>query len=335
MAPPQRTLNHTLVGPLITETSKLSTDNFTEWKEYFDMIVQGVGADYLLAAVLPAAVPEEFTSMDSQLAPLLFLKMEPEVRNLISPDDRKSALKCWTSILAQFKQANWRRRFAARRAFLQIQHDPSRPISIFLAAVEKAASDLEGFGLKVGEDEKVDVILMNLDESFHPARTSILASSTKEPSLATLKATLIGSDEVAINVKSEPVDNALAVRGGYGRRGSGGGRASASGGGQVDYPVDNDGYRWCDPTNEGRCHRCGRSGHIAGHCMFRMPQHVIDWILKGARNSSSRDDDALQASAELESASLASAVWYESPEEFAACHPDGYSGDSLLPILLV
>ena len=63
------------------------------------------------------------------------------------------------------------------------------------------------------------------------------------------------------------------------------------------------GFRWCDPSNEGHYHRCGRAGHIAARCIYNMPQHVKDWVL-GA--SSFRSQSANQVESFSEQASSAS-----------------------------
>ena len=49
---------------------------------------------------------------------------------------------------------------------------------------------------------------------------------------------------------------------------------------------DDKGFRWCDPTNEGHCHRCGRPGHIAAFCMYSMPRDIREWILARPPRSS-------------------------------------------------
>ena len=65
-----------------------------------------------------------------------------------------------------------------------------------------------------------------------------------------------------------------------GRNGSG--RASSRPSSPRPAPSREDkGYRWCDPLNEGHCHRCGRSGHIAARCIHDMPQHVKEWVMNG------------------------------------------------------
>ncbi|KAJ7875147.1 hypothetical protein B0H14DRAFT_2568919 [Mycena olivaceomarginata] len=97
-------------------------------------------------------------------------------------------------------------------------------------------------------------------------------------------------------IKSEPEDTALATRVGGGRKvfassgsahashGNSGHRAShaahsSSDDGHSMGMEDKNGYRWCDPTNENHCHRCGRRNHFAARCMADMPKEIKTWIL--------------------------------------------------------
>lgn len=107
---------------------------------------------------------------------------------------------------------------------------------------------------------------MNLDPSYHTIRTSILTAKD-EPKLQDVKDILIGSSSSAIGVKSEPAEMGMAAH----VPGHRFGRPQAQGQAAPPYPVDKDGFRWCDPTNSDHCHRCGRPNHIAAICIADMP----------------------------------------------------------------
>ena len=114
---------------------------------------------------------------------------------------------------------------------------------------------------------------MNLHPSFHTIHTSILSSKT-ELTLLEIKTILTGaSSSILPTPKREDIDTAMVAhnqRDGIKRN---------------KIPCkDEKGNRWCDPTNEGHCHRCGRAGHIVSCCIHNMPQQVKDWIMGGAPN---------------------------------------------------
>ena len=114
---------------------------------------------------------------------------------------------------------------------------------------------------------------MNLHPSFHTIRTSILSSKT-EPMLPEIKTILTGaSSSILPTPKREDIDTAMVAH--NQRDGVKCNRLPHK---------DKKGNRWCNPTNEGHCHWCGRMGHIVSRCIHDMPQQVKDWIMGGAPN---------------------------------------------------
>ncbi|KAG6819080.1 hypothetical protein H0H92_002345, partial [Tricholoma furcatifolium] len=94
---------------------------------------------------------------------------------------------------------------SARKEFYDVFHDTSRPISTFIQSLLSARRKLEAF-----DTEFKDVLLMNLDESFHAIRLNILAQSP-EPDLEKVKVMLASSTSAdSVSVKLE---GANAARG--------------------------------------------------------------------------------------------------------------------------
>jgi hypothetical protein len=154
----------------------------------------------------------------------------------------------------------------AWKEFYDITHDPNRPISQYVQSVLAAKSKLVSLGCTITDTEVMDILLMQLDPSYHPVRITIL-SQKSEPKLEDVKAILTASStSYDVIIKSEPVDELLAAT-----------RADHS---KKVSQVDDKGLCWCDTDRDGVCHRCGRSGHIATRCMYNMPQSIKDWILK-------------------------------------------------------
>jgi len=128
---------------------------------------------------------------------------------------------------------------------------------------------------------------MHLHPSWITVRTTILASA-KEPSFDELVSILIASSpasvvasDVTVKTEEEEPDLTLAMAARSGGRfvGSGG---SYSGRGSSGAPhSDENGFRWCSPTGNDQCRRCGRVGHISDRCIFDMPPHIKDWVTSG------------------------------------------------------
>jgi hypothetical protein len=173
------------------------------------------------------------------------------------------------------------RRFKCREDFYHIQHDPSKSIDIYIHAIETGRQNLISLGCTIDDSQTLDLLLMNLHPSYHTIRTSILTAKS-EPSLSDVKGILIGSASSAIEIKSEPIDFAFAVRSKHGNiQKKKSGQFPRSGTTPPPTLEDDKGFRWCDPTNENHCHRCGRQNHIAAFCVYNMPREVREWIITG------------------------------------------------------
>lgn len=269
---------------LITKVPLLNGDNFPAWTTAMEMFFRGVGAGYVVQKVQLDKVPDGKGELDEALCSYLFFSIAEEHRYIL--DDTISALEAWKKVLTHFNVSTMPRRIQARHHFYHVEHDPSKSIEVYIHSITKARNALKALKCEVNDTETLDVLLMNLHSSFDSVRTTILTAK-EEPSLEQVKSILLGSGRSAVQVKSEPNDIALAAQdarrgGGRNRFGSGGGQKVLDSDSDRRTPSrDDKGYRWCDPTNEGHCHRCGHSGHIAARCIHDMPQHVKDWVMSG------------------------------------------------------
>ncbi|KAJ6553996.1 hypothetical protein DFH09DRAFT_863742, partial [Mycena vulgaris] len=147
---------------------------------------------------------------------------------------------------------------------------------------------LKAMNVTIDDTTHKDLILLNLHPSFRAVRTILLARAT-EPSLEDITS-LLNASSADPGIKQE--DNisgfAFLAHAGPPRRAAPAVTTTTSTSpltgkiGADGFPVDSQGSRWCDPTNN-NCHRCGRIGHIAHKCMHTMPSFVKDWILSNSR----------------------------------------------------
>ena len=220
---------------------------------------------------------------------VLYVTMAVEEAYQYLVEDAGSASDAWSKLKSHFEQASMATRMNARLALYEVTHDPSLPITVYFHALESAKSTLSALGVQIDDTEFKDVLLMRLHPSYHSIRLSICAQTT-EPNLTNIKALLTSSSPIVdASVKVEDSPHALAARSTN--------RRPRPSGSSPD-PIDNQGFRWCDPTAVGVCHRCGRSGHTAARCMYDMPRQVKDWLMAqpSRRRSPSPPDRANSAS---------------------------------------
>lgn len=263
--------------------------NYHSWIDAFHVVFGGIGADYLTGDTLPATVPTDgLALLDKRLVLQIWSRIDPSLQYLVtSSDDKTSALEVMRSIRGKFQRSSMARRIKARHDFHHVHHDPSQPIDIYIQSVAQAVKVLKELKCSVDDTEQLDVLLMNLDDSYATVRTSIL-SQKEEPSLEDAKAILTGASISAVAVKIEPDIS----HGAFGAAAFAAPRehrrpspSPSSGAGSID----NKGFRWCDPTKDGHCHRCGRTGHVAYLCIFDMPRAIKDWVMRAPPSTSVSD----------------------------------------------
>ena len=213
----------------------------------------------------------------------------------------------WKALRGHFEKSTMSNRIRARRQLYDVSHDPSQPMASYVQAVLSARTVLKNLGYNPTDTEVGVILLMNLHHSYDSVRTTILTAAS-EPDLTKIKSILLStSASTDVFVKSEPANLAHAAH--HGHRGYARTSGSSSGVGVIDEK----GFRWCDPTNNEHCHRCGRPNHIAARCIHDMPQHIKNWVMQSpsSRSTAPRESASVAASASLTTATSSNDVTYE------------------------
>ena len=228
----------------------------------------------LLSSFPPSAVTstkdagedqKKWLKMDKLAKGLIYFQLSPDYQPMFQTQATSHEL--WTALEKKFQASTMSSRIEARRVFYTTTQDPSQPVDFYIQALKNAKIHLQAMGQTINDQEFKDILLMNLHPDFHSIRTSLM-SQTPEPSIEQVESILTSSPLEAITmIKMESV---LAMR----ARPQGRGRND-----KQEYPVDERGNRWCDAGRDNVCHRCGRAGHVAHHCIGDMPKNVKDWVL--------------------------------------------------------
>jgi gag-polypeptide of LTR copia-type len=272
------------VVAMLNSITPLTDTNYHSWIKGMRMFFLAADVDWINNSA--TSVPSGSELMDKKMLSFIWSRISPEYQFLVEELD--SGLAAWKALKDRFQKSTMARRIKARSDFHHVCHDPEKPIDIYLNSVETACNILKGLGCNIDDTEVIDVLLMNLDESFEGIRTSIL-SSKSEPSLTDIKAMLIASSS-AISIKHETkLEAVFATRSSQFKK-----TAPPSG----LSPPDDRGYRWCSAANGDNCHRCGRPYHIAVRCILDMPPHIKDWVL--GKSTSDQSNIASTESQETE-----------------------------------
>lgn len=268
-------------GLILAKVPELDGSNWFTWEKKIKMYFLACGAPGIHSGTPPteSSAKATFDILDALLLPYLFTVVAEKHQYLVLEEDTASA--AFKRLKGHFEKSTVGHRMQARREFYDVAHDPDQPIAQYVQAVKAASAKLTAFGGKVEDAELVDVLLMNLHESFHSIRASILmakAEPTSEDVINSLTGSASASELITIKVEDTSSGFAGRVSQGFNRTGRRPERSDSSHNSSSGH-IDKNGFSWCDPTNSDGCHRCGRPGHIAATCMYDMPQHVKDWIM--------------------------------------------------------
>lgn len=277
----------------------LTADNWYTWSKCMGMFFLAAG---IKSIVIGSASPsgDREIALDTQAVAYMFAKLHHDYWYLI--EDLQSGKEAWSKLKSHFEKSTLGHRMLARQSLYGVKHDIQKPIDFYIQEVTSATAKLKALGCTVSDTEVIDVILMNLDPSFHHIRATIL-SQEEYPSLDKLQTILSSATSADILVPT--VQGALATSTTYPRfssspRSYDHGSSSTPAGhhssshqytsshhhsAKPSSPVDSKGFKWCNPKNEGHCHRCGRAGHIAARCIYDMPQEVVDWVLASSHQN--------------------------------------------------
>ncbi|KAH0585208.1 hypothetical protein H2248_008458 [Termitomyces sp. 'cryptogamus'] len=229
----------------------------------------GVEADW----VVSGTVAEGDVKMDKALVAYVYASIELEQCYCIK--GMKSAAAAWAALKQAYQKSTMGHCIHAHNNIDAIKHDTSHPIEIYIQAVTAAFQELINLDEKVSGTAFDNQLLCHLDPSYSTICTSILAQK-KEPDLAKIKSTLIGSaSSEYTTVKSETGLSAhLEKNKGKGKS-------------QLE-PVTNgfkEGkYTWYEKGNGDSYHHCGCDRHISCLCACDMPTAIKDLVLQGAKD---------------------------------------------------
>lgn len=270
------------------------------WHTFKDEILLVFNADGESAKIVDgttkkpteAVAAADWEKKDRAAMTIIWARMHKDLNPLVKGVTSGSAL--YAKLKAKYEASTWSRRVTLRTAFHTVTHDTSLPVEKYVEKVTELRDQLVALGEEVSENYFKDVLLANLDPLYLPIRNTLLSQPAGESDLAAVKSVISGATYIkpdTENVKLEPEESALATRSGGGKvfasSGSGHGksghrnrdRAAHTSGDEGHGMDDEKGFRWCDPTHEDHCHRCGRRNHIAARCVADMPKDIKAWVL--------------------------------------------------------
>jgi hypothetical protein len=252
----------------------LTGDNWYEWKKEVETYFMFIGCGGHVSSTKPGGDKVlEWDRLDQKVYAVIWFLINPNHRSPIMTTN--SGKEAWAILVAEYQKDSATNRILLRQQFYSITHDPALPISNFIEDVFSIVRKLDAIGHKPSDVEVSDKVLIGLNPSWGPVRTTLMLQS-KTLSIQEITSALKqyeaneSSSEVA--VKKEAGEASLLARDKRGR------------GRKIERNDDDaEEIDWGNSKDrEGVCFRCGRHGHIAAKCVSDMPADVKRKILDHA-----------------------------------------------------
>ena len=163
--------------PLFTSIPKFSGTNWVTFKKDVKVffLLDGVWDVVSGAVPKPADLKDlgDWETKDKRGYSLLYFLIGSDYRSIIT--ELSSGSTAWNALKGEYEKDSSATWLTLRNQFYTIRHNPSHPVSIFIDAIQSIARQLKAINYAPGTNEVEDIILLRLDATFEPVRSSLIA----------------------------------------------------------------------------------------------------------------------------------------------------------------
>jgi hypothetical protein len=241
-------------GSILANVPKLrGAENFRDWEFALGIAMKHVGCYDATAGVTKKPTDSvDLVEWEARTANgLTAIGLTVESSQYVHIRDCSDGATAWAALQGVYAKRSRANRVALKKLLYNYKHDITLPIQSYISGILSLASSLQSIGVKLDDDDVVDVLVFNLADLWGSVADSLLARD--ELTIEDAKGILQGA-EGRRGGASASVDSPNSAYMAQANGSRGGRRNGDSGGVQSSKPV---------------CWRCDREGHKVADCPDR------------------------------------------------------------------
>lgn len=239
---------------LLGSITKLDGSNYYDWIFDIEMVARRLGTWGVVKGDDKKPVKEEalaeWTKKSTDALTMIGLTVAKS--ELVHIRGCTDAHAMWTALASVYAKSSRANRIALRQQLNSTVLGSDDTVREYVSCVSDIASQLRAVGVTLSDEDEVDVLIMNLPESWGHVASSLMIRPGE------LKVSEVVGVLLEEEMRRRHTDAQAAGTSAYVARGAGSRKGAGGGGGSGEGRASSSDYR--------TCYRCGQRGHIVANC---------------------------------------------------------------------